>query len=90
MYNNEPDTYPNGLIQSKLNVTVSRSQAKQLENQDLIIIQACNISQIELKFEQFFDKLGVLYTRNNRSIITGPNDERWELDFYLPDYQTWL
>lgn len=87
MYNNEPDTYPNGLIQSKLNVTVSRSQAKQLENQDLIIIQACNISQIELKFEQFFDKLGVFYTRNNRSIITGPNDERWELDFYLPDYQ---
>ena len=66
---------------------MSRSQAKQLENQDLIIIQACNISQIELKFEQFFDKLGVLYTRNNRSIITGPNDERWELDFYLPDYQ---
>ena len=52
-YNSEPDTYPNGLIQSKLNVTVSRSLAKQLENQDLLIIQACNISQIELKFEQF-------------------------------------
>lgn len=88
-YNGQCDVYPNGFIEQYLNIHLTRTEIKQLENKSLI---KCNhdrtsTSQIELKFEQFFDNLQIKYERNNRSLVMGPNKERWELDFYLPDHQ---
>lgn len=88
-YNDEPDTYPNGFIEQYLRVHLTRTEIKQLENKHLISSNQyrTSTSQIELKFEQFFDQLNINYERNNRSLVAGPNNERWELDFYLPEHQ---